>query len=156
ADEVEAARGSVLCAASDPVAVADQFETRILWMGDEPMLPGRPYLIKLAARTLPGALAQPKYKINVNTLEHVAAKTLELNEIGVCNLSLDDNVPFAPYDENRDLGGFIVIDRFTNATVGMGLVNFALRRASNIHWQALDVDRAARGRRLGQKPCVLW
>ncbi len=156
ADEVDASRGTVVCAARHPLAVADQFETQILWMGDEPMLPGRPYLIKIGTRTVTGAIAQPKYKVNVNTLEHVAARTLELNEIGVCNLSLDAEIAFAPYAENRDLGGFIVIDRFTNNTVGMGLVHFALRRASNIHWQALDVNKQARAALFRQSPCVLW
>ena len=155
-DEVDISRGDVLCAASDPVSAADQFEARILWMGDEPMLPGRPYLIKIGTRTVNGALESPKYKINVNTLEHIAAKTLTLNEIGVCNLDLGAPVAFSPYDENRELGGFIIIDRFTNNTVGMGLVNFALRRASNVHWQALDVTKTARGRKAGQRPTVLW
>ena len=152
ADEVDASRGTVITAARDPLAVADQFETSILWLGDEPMLPGRPYLVKCATRTVQGAVAQPKYKINVNTLEHMAARTLELNEIGVCNLALDAEIAFAPYAENRDLGGFILIDRFTNNTVGMGLINFALRRASNIHWQALDVNKRARAALLRQKP----
>jgi bifunctional enzyme CysN/CysC len=156
ADEVDASRGSVVCAAREPLAVADQFEVQVLWMGDEPMLPGRPYLIKAGPRTVTGALAQPKYKVNVNTLEHTAARTLELNEIGVCNLSLDAAIAFAPYAENRDLGGFIVIDRFTNDTVGMGLIHFALRRAANIHWQSLDVDRRARAALARQQPCMLW
>ena len=156
ADEVDASRGTVITAARDPLAVADQFETSILWLGDEPMLPGRHYLVKCATRTIQGAVAQPKYKINVNTLEHMAARTLELNEIGVCNLALDAEIAFAPYAENRDLGGFILIDRFTNNTVGMGLINFALRRASNIHWQALDVNKRARAALLRQKPCMLW
>jgi bifunctional enzyme CysN/CysC len=156
ADEVDASRGSVVCAAKEPLAVADQFEVQVLWMGDEPMLPGRPYLIKAGTRTVGGALAQPKYKVNVNTLEHAATRTLELNEIGVCNMSLDAEIAFAPYAENRDLGGFIVIDRFTNNTVGMGLVHFALRRASNIHWQAMDVTREARAGLARQQPCMLW
>jgi bifunctional enzyme CysN/CysC len=155
-DEVDVSRGDVLCAGGHPISVSDQFEARILWMGDEPMLPGRPYLIKIGTRTVNGALESPKYKINVNTLEHVAAKTLTLNEIGVCNLDLGAPVAFSPYDENRTLGGFIIIDRFTNNTVGMGLINFALRRASNIHWQALDVSKVARGRKAGQRPTVLW
>ncbi len=155
-DEVDASRGSVICSAGAPVEVADQFETQVLWMGDEEMLPGRAYLIKLGTRTVPGKLAQPKYEVNVNTLEHTAAKTLALNEIGVCNLSLDEAVPFAAYADNRDLGGFIIIDRFTNNTVGLGLINFALRRASNIHWQALDVNKQTRSASKNQKPTVLW
>jgi bifunctional enzyme CysN/CysC len=155
-DEVDVSRGDVLCAANDPVTVADQFEARILWMGDEPMLPGRPYMIKLGTKLVNGALESPKYKVNVNTLEHVAAKTLALNEIGICNLDLGAPIAFTSYAENRDLGGFIIIDRFTNNTVGMGLINFALRRASNVHWQAMDVNKTARGRKAGQKPTVLW
>jgi len=156
ADEVEAGRGSVICAADNPVALADQFEVEVLWMDQEPMLAGRPYVIKLATQVVPGSLAQPKYKVNVNTLEHMAAKTLELNEIGVCNLRLDKAVAFTRYAENRDLGGFIIIDRFSNNTVGMGLINFALRRASNIHWQAIEVGKAAHASLKGQKPCILW
>ncbi len=156
ADEVDASRGMVIAAVREPLPVADQFETAILWMGDEPMLPGRHYLVKCATRTVQGAVAQPKYKVNVNTLEHTAARTLELNEIGVCNLALDQEIAFAPYDENRALGGFILIDRFTNNTVGMGLIHFALRRASNIHWQALDVNKRARAALMRQKPCMLW
>jgi bifunctional enzyme CysN/CysC len=156
ADEIDISRGDVICAASDPVEIADQFEAHILWMGDEPMLPGRPCIIKMGASTTPATLGQPKYTINVNTMEHMAAKTLGLNEIGVCNIDLDRAVAYAPYADNRHLGGFIVIDRFTNNTVGMGLIHFALRRASNIHWQALDVNKATRARNARQKPCILW
>ncbi|MGE0213051.1 MAG: sulfate adenylyltransferase subunit CysN [Parvibaculaceae bacterium] len=156
ADEIEAGRGTILCAAADPVAVADQFEVEILWMDQEPMLAGRPYLVKIGTQSVSGSLAQPKYRINVNTLEHAAARTLELNEIGVCNLRLDKPVAFAPYAESRDLGGFIIIDRFSNNTVGMGLIHFALRRASNIHWQAIEVGKGAHAVLKGQKPCILW
>jgi bifunctional enzyme CysN/CysC len=155
-DEIDVSRGDVICGANAPLAVADKFETRILWMNDEEMLPGRPYLIKTGPLTIPGTFEAPKYKVNVNTLEHVAARTLGLNEIGVVNLDLDRAIPFAPYDENRHLGSFVVIDRFTNNTVGMGLVNFALRRAANIHWQALDVNKASRAAKAGQKPTILW
>lgn len=154
--EVDISRGDVICASQDPVEVSDQFEVEILWMGDEPMLPGRPYVIKSGTREVPGTLDELKYKVNVNTMERQAAKTLTLNEIGVCNLELDGAIPFAPYTENRALGGFIVIDRFTNATVGMGLIHFALRRAANIHWQALDVNKSSRAARIRQKPTVLW
>jgi bifunctional enzyme CysN/CysC len=155
-DEIDISRGDVICAAVSPLAVADKFETRILWMNDEEMLPGRPYLIKAGPIILPGAFEAPKYKVNVNTLEHVAAKTLGLNEIGVVNIDLDRAIPFAPYVENRHLGSFIVIDRFSNNTVGMGLIHFALRRASNIHWQAMDVNKASRAAKAGQKPTILW
>lgn len=156
ADEIDAGRGNVVCAADAPVEVADQFEAQILWMGDDPMLPGRPYLVKLGARTVPAKLAQPKYEINVNTLEHTAARTLELNQIGTCNISLDEPLPFTSYAENRNLGGFIIIDRISNATVGLGLINFALRRASNIHWQALDINKSTRAATKSQQPSVLW
>jgi len=120
------------------------------------MLPGRPYIIKAGTRTITGTLDKLKYKVNVNTMEHVAATTLTLNEIAVCALELDAAIAFAPYTENRALGSFIIIDRFTNATVGMGLVHFALRRAANIHWQATDVNKESRGQLLKQKPAVLW
>jgi len=155
-DEIDVSRGDVLCQASDPVEVSDQFEVEILWMGDEPMLPGRPYLIKSGTSLVPGSLDELKYKVNVNTMEHVAAKSLALNEIGVCNLELDKPLAFAPYAENRHLGSFIVIDRFSNNTVGMGLIHFALRRAANIHWQAVDVHKESRAALAGQKPAILW
>jgi bifunctional enzyme CysN/CysC len=155
-DEVDISRGDVISAAASPLEVADQFEAQILWMDDEPMLAGRPYVLKLATQVVAGSLAAPKHKVNVNTLEHTAAKTLELNEIGVCNVRFDRPVAFTPYAENRDLGGFIVIDRFSNNTVGMGLINFALMRASNVHWQALEVSKSAHAALKGQKPCILW
>ena len=155
-DEVDVSRGDVLAAAIDPPGVADQFEAHIVWMGEEPMLPGRPYLLKLGARTVGVTVAQPKYKVNVNTLEHTAAKTLELNEIGVCNINLDRALPFDPYRENRDMGGFVLVDRFTNNTVAAGLLHFALRRADNVHWQAIEVDRSAHARLKGQRPALVW
>ncbi len=119
--KIDVSRGDVLAAAASPPAVADQFQATIIWMHDEPMLPGRPYLIKLGTRTVTGSITAPKYKVNVNTLEHLAAKQLELNEIGVCNLSLDRPIAFDPYTENRDTGGFILIDKISNDTVGAGL-----------------------------------
>ena len=155
-DEVDVSRGDVIAASESPPSVADQFQSTIIWMHDEPMLPGRPYLIKLGARTVTGSITAPKYKVNVNTLEHLAAKQLELNEIGVCNLSLDQAIPFDPYTENRETGGFILIDKISNDTVGAGLLSFALRRAENIHWQALDVNKNARSALKGQRACVLW
>jgi bifunctional enzyme CysN/CysC len=156
ADEIDVSRGDVLCAATAPVEVSDQFEVEVLWMGDAEMLPGRPYLIKSATKTLTGTLDKLKYKVNVNTMEHVAANSLALNEIGVCALELDGPLAYAPYAENRALGSFIIIDRFSNATVGMGLIRFALRRAANIHWQALDVNKHSRAALMKQKPAVLW
>jgi len=155
-DEVDVSRGDVLASASALPAVADQFEAHIIWMGEHDMLPGRTYLLKIGARTVGATLAQPKYKVNVNSLEHVAAKTLELNEIGVCNINLDRPVPFDPYEMNRDMGGFILIDRFTNATVAAGLLHFALRRADNVHWQAIEVNKDAHAALKNQKPCVVW
>ena len=156
ADEIDISRGDIIATADAPPEVADQFECTIVWMTDEPMLPGRPYLLKLGTRTVSATVTEPKYKVNVNTLEHLAAKQLELNEIGVCNIALDRPVAFDPYAENRDTGGFILIDRLTNHTVGAGMLHFALRRAHNIHLQHLDVDKAARAEQLGQKPVVLW
>ncbi|HUR43122.1 MAG TPA: sulfate adenylyltransferase subunit CysN [Aestuariivirga sp.] len=155
-DEVDVSRGDVICAGNDPLEVSDQFEVDILWMGDEPMLPGRSYIVKAGTAQIPGTVDELKYKVNVNTMEHVAAKSLTLNEIGICNLELDRAIAFAPYTESRDLGSFILIDRFSNTTVGMGLIRFALRRAANIHWQALDVNKASRAAKAGQKPAVLW
>ncbi len=135
ADEIDISRGDVLCAAKQPAEVSDQFEAQILWMDQDAMLPGRPYIIKAGTRTVPGSIEKIKHKINVNTMEKTAAETLTLNEIGVCNIELDAAIAFAPYADNKALGSFIIIDRFTNNTVGMGLIRFALRRAANIHWQ---------------------
>ena len=156
ADEVDVSRGDLLVAADSPCEVADQFETTIVWMDDEPMLPGRPYLLKIGARTVTAQLTEIKHKVNVNTMEKLAAKRLELNEIAVCNLSLDRAIPFEPYVNNRDLGGFILIDKLSNRTVAAGLINFHLRRADNIHWQAVDVDKTARAAIKGQKGRVVW
>jgi bifunctional enzyme CysN/CysC len=155
-DEIDVSRGDVLSAASAPPGVADQFECHLVWMAEEELLPGRPYLMKVGTRTVTATVAQPKYSINVTTLEHLAARTLHLNEIGVCNLNLDRPVPFDPYVDNRDMGGFILIDRFTNATVAAGLLHFALRRADNVHWQHVEVDKDARSRLNSQRPALVW
>ncbi|MFZ2102393.1 MAG: sulfate adenylyltransferase subunit CysN [Oricola sp.] len=155
-DEIDISRGDTICAAGDPAEVANQFETTVLWMADEPMYPGRPYLMKIGTSTVNATITRPKYRIDVNTLAHEAANELKLNEIGVCNLSLDRVIAFDPYNDNRETGGFILIDRITNATVGMGTIHFALRRSSNVHWQALDVERATRSAIKGHKPAVLW
>ncbi|WP_193098723.1 sulfate adenylyltransferase subunit CysN [Burkholderia sp. Z1] len=156
ADEIDISRGDLIARADAPPEVADQFEATLVWMHDEPLLPGRPYLVKLGTQTVGATSATPKYKIDVNTREHLAARTLALNEIGVCNLSFDRPVAFDPYDRNRHTGGFIVIDRFTNDTVGAGMLHFALRRAHNVHWQAVDVDRAARAEQKAQTPRIVW
>jgi len=155
-DEIDVSRGDVLCAANDPAPAADQFQAHILWMNEQEMLPGRTYLMKTGATTAQATIAAPKYAIDVNTMEHLAAKTLELNGIGVCNLNLDRTIAFDPYTENRDMGGFILIDRLSNETVGVGMIDFALRRASNIHMQALEIDKGARAELKGQKPVMLW
>ena len=155
-DEVDISRGDVIAAASAPPQVADQFETTIVWMSDDHLLPGRPYLLKLGTRTVSATVAQPKYKVNVNTLEHTAARTLELNEIGVCNINLDRAIPFDPYVENRDMGGFVLIDRLTNGTVAAGMIHFALRRSQNVHWQALEIGKDARAQLKGQRPALVW
>ena len=154
--EVDVSRGDVLAAAGDPPQVASQFEATLVWMHDAPMLQGRAYLMKAGTRTVSATVAPLKYKINVNTLEHAPAEKLELNDIGVCELELDRAIPFEPYAQNRMLGGFILVDRLTNNTVGAGLINFALRRSQNVHWQALDVDKQVRARQKGQRACVLW
>ncbi|WP_421931002.1 sulfate adenylyltransferase subunit CysN [Phenylobacterium sp.] len=154
--EIDISRGDVISVAASPPPVADQFEATIVWMDDEAMLPGRPYLLKIGTRTVGASITEPKYKVNVNTMEHLAAKRLELNEIGVCNLSLDAPIAFDPYKDNRDLGGFILIDRISNRTVAAGMIHFALRRSQNVHWQALDVDKAARAALKGQRGRVVW
>jgi bifunctional enzyme CysN/CysC len=156
ADEIDVSRGDVIATADAPCEVADQFEAHILWMSQKHMLPGRPYIMKIGACQVTCTPASPKYKVNVNTLEELAAKTLELNEIGVCNISLDRDIAFDAYADNRNTGGFILIDRLSNETVGMGLLRFALRRASNIHRQAMMIDKAARAEQKNQKPAILW
>ncbi len=155
-DEVDISRGELL---SDPrvrPATADQFEAKLIWMHEEPLLPGRPYFIKMGFQTRTAQVSALKYKVNVNTLEHLATKTLELNDIGICNLSLDAPVSFDPYQENRRTGSFILIDRFTNETIAAGMIDFALRRADNIHWQSVTIHKAARAKLKGQMPFILW
>ncbi|MFN4016066.1 MAG: sulfate adenylyltransferase subunit CysN [Reyranella sp.] len=154
--EIDVSRGDVFCEERKPTEVADQLAARLLWMGAEEMLPGRTYLIKIGTTMAEATVMSLKHKINVNTLEHSAGKTLALNEIGVCNLALSKPIPFEPYVESRELGSFILIDRITNQTVGMGLLDFALRRATNIHWQGLEVSRESRASQKGQKAAVIW
>lgn len=156
ADEVDCSRGDVITAADAPCEVADQFEATLIWMAEAEMLPGRPYLLKIGTQTVTATVTEPKYEVNVNTLDHLAAKTLSLNAIGVVNLSTDRPIPFESYQANPDLGGFILIDRMTNATVAAGLIHFALRRSQNIHWQALDINREAHAAQKNQKPAVVW
>ena len=155
-DEIDASRGDVICAGDSAAEVADQFEAHVVWMHEDEMLPGRPYLLKTGTRTVGVTIAQPKYRIDVNNLDHLAATTLELNEIGVCNLSLDRPVPFDPYRENRETGSFVIIDKLTQNTVGAGMLHFALRRSHNIHWQEVRVDKTARAEMNSHGPGVVW
>ena len=156
ADEVDISRGDLLAAPSARPEVSDQFAAHVLWMVEEELLPGRQYLLKIGARTAPVTITALKHKIDVNTLDFLAAKTLQLNEVGYANFSSARPLAFDPYTENRDTGGFILIDRYTNATVAAGMIDFGLRRATNVHWQALDIDKQVRGEQKGQKPAVLW
>jgi bifunctional enzyme CysN/CysC len=156
ADELDCSRGDELAAADDPPEIADQFEATVVWMADEPLLPGRPYWLKLATQLVTATIHSPKYQVNVNTMEHLAAKTLSLNAIGIANLSTDRPLVFESYEKSRDLGGFILIDKISNATVAAGMLHFALRRSSNVHWQPLDVDRDAHARLKHQHPRLLW
>ncbi|WP_347265854.1 sulfate adenylyltransferase subunit CysN [Paracoccus sp. (in: a-proteobacteria)] len=156
ADEIDCSRGDVIVQADAPCEVADQFEATLVWMTDAEMLPGRPYLLKIGTQTVTATVTEPKYEVNVNTLEHLASKTLGLNAIGVVNISTDRAIPFEAYAQNPDLGGFILIDRMSNATVAAGMIHFALRRSQNIHWQALDINREAHAAQKNQKPCVVW
>ena len=155
-NEVDAVRGDLLNGADAPAGVADQFESTVVWMGDEPMLPGRQYVLRLGTATASATVTDLKYRVNVRTLEHIAAKQLEPNDIAVCNLSVDRALAFDAYAEDPACGGFILIDRLSSATVGAGMIHFALRRSQNIHWQAVDVDRSARAALKGHRPCVLW
>lgn len=155
-DEIDISRGDLICKADEPAETANQFESTLVWMHDEPMLPGRPYLMKIGTQTLQASVSDIKYQVNVNTLEHTAAKKLDLNGIGVCNLTLNKVIAFDPYEVNGDTGGFILIDRLTNTTVGAGMLHFALRRSQNIHRQQLNVNKQARSELKHQKPGVLW
>ena len=156
ADQIDCSRGDVIAAPADPPTVSDQLQATIVWMHEEPMLRGRSYLMRIGEATVTATVSPLKYKLNVDSLEHVAATKLELNEIGRCDLELSSPVAFDPYRQNRDTGAFILIDRITNETVGAGLIEFALRRSQNIRWQEVTVDRDARATALSQTPCVLW
>ncbi len=156
ADEIDCSRGDVISVSDTPPQVADQFESTIVWLNDDPMHVGRAYWLKLGTQMVSATVQQPKYAVNVNTMEHVAVKTLELNAIGVAQLSTDKPIVFEPYADNRSLGGFILIDKITNATVAAGMLQFSLRRAQNVHWQATDIDRTEHARLKNQTPKVLW
>ena len=156
ADEIDCSRGDVIAAADAPPQVADQFEATFVWMADEPMVPGRAYWLKLATQTVSATVQSPKYTVNVNTMEHMAAKTLDLNAIGVAELATDKPIVFEAYAQSRTLGGFILVDKITNATVAAGMLHFSLRRAQNVHWQAIDLTREEHAGMKNQKPAVLW
>ena len=155
-DEIDCSRGDVLAVADAPPQAADQFEATIVWMAEEEMLPGRSYWLKLATQTVTATVQPPKYQVNVNTMEHLAAKTLDLNAIGVANVSTDKPIVFEPYADNRQLGGFILVDKLTNATVAAGMLHFSLRRSQNVHWQPVDVSRETHAGLKNQQPAVLW
>ena len=155
-DEIDVSRGDTIAVSTDPCGESDQFQSRILWMSDNPMIPGRQYIFKSNTQTTTLTLGKLKHRIDVNTLNHLPAKTLELNEIGVCNISLDKRIAFDPYDDNRTMGGFIVIDRLSNNTVGMGLIDFALHRSENIHWQKMDVSKESRAEQKSQAAKIVW
>ncbi|GAC1569188.1 MAG: sulfate adenylyltransferase subunit CysN [Novosphingobium sp.] len=160
ADEIDCSRGDVIATADAPPQVADQFEATFVWMADEPMVPGRAYWLKLATQTVSATVQAPKYTVNVNdpgsSGSHMAAKTLDLNAIGVAELATDKPIVFEPYAQSRTLGGFILVDKITNATVAAGMIHFSLRRAQNVHWQAIDITREEHAGMKNQKPAVLW
>jgi len=156
ADEIDCSRGDVIAAADNPPEVSDQFESTIVWTADDPLIPGRAYWLKLGTQTVSVTVQSPKFTINVNNMEHMAAKTLELNAIGVAEILTDKPIVFEPYTNNHVLGGFILIDKITNATVAAGMLHFSLRRAQNVHWQATDIGREAHAALKNQKPKILW
>ena len=155
-DDVDIVRGDVICSASAAAQVADVFQAHVVWMHDEPMLPGRTYLVKVNTRIVPATFHHPKYRLDPDTLEHLSADTLQLNEIGVCTFATSRPIAFDPYVANHSMGGFIIIDRFTNATVGAGMIEHAMRRSQNVQWQSVDVDRSARSRLAGHGSAIVW
>jgi len=155
-DEIDISRGDVLADPQHRPEFADQFAAHLLWMAEDELLPHRQYLVKIGTQMVPAQVTQLKYKVDVNSLEHLAARTLQLNEVGYGNFSTAEPIAFDPYSENRDMGAFVLIDRVTNGTVGAGMIEFGLRRATNVHWQALDVNSSARAELKHQKPCMLW
>jgi len=155
-DEIDCSRGDVIATAEDPPTASDQFEATIVWMDEEPLLPGRSYWMKIGAQMVSATVQEPKFETDVNTMDRLAAKTLQLNSIGVAELTTDQPIIFEPYKDSRDLGGFILIDKFTNATIASGMIHFSLRRAQNVHWQMPDITRNAHAGLKNQKPMVLW
>ena len=155
-DEIDISRGDYLAQANDRPEVTDQFMAHLLWMSDEPMLPSRPYILKSNNKSITATITDLKYKINVNTMLQEASKSLALNELGVCNFFLGEPIVFEAYADNKQMGSFVLIDGLSNETVAMGMIDFGLRRADNIHWQSLDIDKQARARLKNQSPAVLW
>jgi bifunctional enzyme CysN/CysC len=153
---VECARGSVIAASNDAPQAADQFEASLIWLSEEPLLPGRGYWLQLGPQTVTARVQQPKYELGIDSGEQLAAKTLHLNAIGVAEVATDRPLVFEPYEQNRSLGGFILVDKESHATVACGTIHFALRRSQNVHWQAIEIGREAHARQKGQKPCVVW
>jgi bifunctional enzyme CysN/CysC len=156
AEEVDVSRGDIIAHPAGTPSIADQLAARLIWFDEEPMLPGRAYTLKCGCQTATATISSLKYKLNVDNLDHVAGKTLELNEVGSCNLSTAKALVFDPYAENADTGSFVLIDRFTNATVAAGMIEFGLRRATNVQWQELSINKSARAGLKEQQPCVLW
>lgn len=156
ADEVDCSRGDVIATADAPPQAADQFKATLVWMDPAELLPGRAYWLKLGTQTVSAVIRAPEYAIDVNTMARAPAKTLALNDIGVAEVATDRAIVFEPYAESHDLGGFILIDKLTNATVGAGMLDFALRRAQNVHWQAVEITREAHAQQKGQQPRLLW
>lgn len=154
--ELDVSRGDIFSSLDRRPEISDQIAAHLIWMASEELLPGRPYLLKIGARTVGATVSELKHQVDIDTLKLLAAKTLTLNDIGLCNLSLAEPIAFDLYDDNRTTGSFILIDPSTNETVAAGMIRFGLRRATNIHWQDLDVNKDARARALGQKPCILW
>jgi bifunctional enzyme CysN/CysC len=155
-DEIDCSRGDVVALAESPPSSADRFEATLMWMSEDPLVPRRGYWLKIGTQTVSASVQPPKYQIGINTLEHLAAKTLDLNAIGVCTFSTDKPITFEPYADSKTLGGFVLIDKMSNNTVAAGMINFSLRRAHNIHWQAADIDREAHANLKDQQPKVLW
>src|SRR5205823_9687404 len=155
-DEIDISRGEVIAGVDHPPGVADQFEATLVWMAEEPLLRGRNYLMRIGTSTVGATIAPLKYRIDVHSVKRIAADKLELNEIGVGELELDRPIPFDPYSQNRDMGGFVLIDRITSQTVGAGMLNFELRRSHSVQWQSIDVDKSAHVELKGHRPCVLW
>ena len=153
---VDVSPGDLIVAVNAPAEIANQFEATVVWLAEAPLLPGRSYILRVGTATATAAINPLKYKINLSTLDRIAATTLVQKEIGVCNLQVDRALPFDPYKANRTTGGFVLVDKVSGAAVGAGMLHFALRRAQNVHWQALDVNKGARAKLKGQKPCVLW